>query len=117
MHAAASGKVMLAFMSDSKRNKILKSLKFNRFTDNTITNKAELEAELEKVRECGFAVDNKEYDPLLTCISAPLYYRRKVVAAVTLSGILLEEERIDEVAHIVRDTSAQLADALSKSRC
>ena len=116
LYAAASGKVMLAFMPDKQREKAFKGMKFQKFTEKTIDNRRDLEAELERVRQLGYAVDDKEYEAMLTCVSAPLYFRHKLVAAVTLSGILPDEGVVANMAEAVRETCIIIAEKLEKNR-
>ncbi|MEG2171751.1 MAG: IclR family transcriptional regulator [Desulfovibrionaceae bacterium] len=116
LHAAASGKVMLAFMSDAKREKALKGLKFQKFTEKTLLTRRALDAELQKVRAQGFAVDDREYEDLLTCVSAPLFSRNRLAAAVTISGVMLDETRIPAMAQAVREACENIAQELDRKR-
>lgn len=116
LHAAASGKIMLAFMSDAKREKALKGLKLQKFTEKTLTTRQALDAELQTVRAQGYAVDNREYEDLLICVSAPLFARNKLAAAVTISGVMLDETRIPEMAQAVREACTNIAEELARKR-
>lgn len=116
LHAAASGKVMLAFLNESKKAKAMYSLTFQRFTESTLTDMQALKQELQKVQEQGYAVDRREYEDLLTCVSAPLFFDNKLIAAVTISGILLDETRIPSMAQAVREASEEITRELVKKR-
>jgi len=51
------GKVLLPFLSEEERKKILEQKELTRLTDNTIINRNILEKELSKIQEQGFALD------------------------------------------------------------
>lgn len=116
LHAAASGKIMLAFMGEAKRSKIISKLTFQKITAKTLTSKQELEVELQKVLDQGYAVDNGEYEELLTCVSAPLFINKKLTAAITISGVLPDETRIPAMAQYVKEACGDIAQKLTKKR-
>ena len=87
LHVASPGKAMLAFMDEKKRDRILKKMKFTRFTENSITDRKKFQRELEQVRKQGYGVDRAECLPGIHCVSAPIIHPRDgVVAAITVSG-------------------------------
>ena len=87
LHCTALGKVLLAYLSEEKRKDILDKKGLPSLTEKTITNKKELEKELCKVREQGFALDRGENEKDVRCIAAPIRnYQGKVIAAVSISG-------------------------------
>jgi len=58
-----------------------------RLTENTITDKKELEKELNKVREQGFALDREENEKDVRCVAAPIRnYQGEVIAAISVSS-------------------------------
>lgn len=99
IHASASGKILIAFMTQAKQKKALASLKFIPLTDNTILDLDSFKIELENVREQGYAVDDREFNELMTCVSAPIINRQKVVAAITLSGLQISPETVTTIAN------------------
>ncbi len=67
-----------------------------RLTENTITDKRELEKELGKVREQGFALDREENEKDVCCVAAPIRnYQGEVIAAISISSPVF---RIDKNA-------------------
>lgn len=72
MHCSASGKLFLSRLPRARRHAFIASLALNRFTDNTITDRARLEAEVERVRADAVAVDNEEYLAGLVCVAVPV---------------------------------------------
>jgi len=87
VHCTALGKVLLAYLPEEERRKILDKRGLPRLTEKTITEEKELEKELCRVKEEGFALDRGEHERDVYCIAAPIRnYQRKVIAALSISG-------------------------------
>lgn len=87
LHCTASGKILLAHLSQEERESIIGSKGLPRFTPTTIVEKDELERELERIRRQGFAVDQGEHEEEVHCIAAPIQnYLGEVIAALSVSG-------------------------------
>lgn len=87
LYSTGLGKILLAYLSEKERKKIIAHIKIRRFTENTITNKVELEKELEQVRKQGLALDREENEKEVYCIAVPIKnYRGKVIAALSISS-------------------------------
>lgn len=69
VHCSASGKVLLAQMTKAQRKRMLEHVPFETYTKNTIKSLEELELEIEKVCEQGYAFDNEEFLPGLFCVA------------------------------------------------
>jgi IclR family transcriptional regulator, acetate operon repressor len=69
VHCSASGKLFLAQMSPVQRQRLLKDISLKLFTQNTLTDLAAIEAEIETVRQNGYAFDDEEFLPGLICIA------------------------------------------------
>ena len=96
LHCTALGKVLLAFLPEEERKKILKQEELPRLTDNTITDRNKLEKELSKIQIQGFALDREENEKDVRCIAAPIRnYRGEVIAAISISSPVF---RIDKNA-------------------
>ncbi len=96
LHSTSLGKVLLAYLSAEDRKKILEEKVLPRLTENTITDKRELEKELSKVRMQGFALDREENEKDVRCVAAPIRnYQGEVIAAVSVSSPVF---RIDKNA-------------------
>ncbi len=86
LHATASGKVLLAWMEPVALKEFLTS-KVHRYTPHTVTRPATLEAELERVREQGWASTTEEFEIGLNAVAAPIVGPTgEVAAAVGTSG-------------------------------
>ena len=86
-HCTSVGKAILAFLPEERLNEILRRIRFERFTQRTITTPEALRTEIEKTRRRGYAVDDEEFEEGLRCIAVPLLDAQRLpVAAVSISG-------------------------------
>lgn len=112
MHATAGGKVLMAFLPETQRQRILKSSPLTAFTPRTITDMNALQMHLQQIRELGYALDDEERYVGVRCIAAPIFdHTQKVIAGISMSGPAsrVTLERIPELAKIV----VQAADDIS----
>lgn len=79
--AGASGKAFLAFMDADNRSRFLQQRKPRKFTANSITDEQKYLAELERVRQAGYAMDFEEYMSGVNAISVPVFDQRGLLAA------------------------------------
>jgi len=112
IHASASGKMLIASMSAAKQKKALSGLKFTSFTNRTITTIDDYKKELELTRERGYGVDDREWHELVTCVSVPVFNYKKVVAAITLSGLQLDRDAIPGIAEKLKQKSHDITSEL-----
>ena len=86
LHATSTGKVLLAWSSDEVVDRLLPR-RLERFTDSTITDRDALLADLELVRQRGYACCDAEYDPAAGGVSAPvLDAAGRLLAVVSVWG-------------------------------
>jgi IclR family transcriptional regulator, acetate operon repressor len=72
LHQTSAGKAILAHTPDDKLDEILDRHGLERKTRETITDRGELEEELEAIRERGYAYDDEEWHRGLRCVAAPI---------------------------------------------
>jgi DNA-binding IclR family transcriptional regulator len=85
-HATSSGKVLLAALSAAEVRERL-GAPLEAFTDDTVTTWTALEAELDVVRDRGWASVREELEVGLNAVAAPVYDAdAQVVAALSVSG-------------------------------
>ncbi len=88
LHSNAPGKVLLAFRPPKERERAINRIKLERFTDRTITDKAALRTECERVVKQGYATDWGEADEGIHCVAAPIRDRlNALMATLWVSGI------------------------------
>jgi DNA-binding IclR family transcriptional regulator len=86
LHAGASSKVLLAYMSEAEQESYLQAA-LPRITGHTITDKDSLKAHLQEIRDQGFSVSDGEIDVGARAISVPIKNgRNEVVAALSIEG-------------------------------
>ena len=87
LHSSGLGKVLLAGLSDKEVSRLVRVRGLTRLTDRTITNKADLLAEIQKVRRQGWALDDQENELEGRCIGAPIAGPdQRVIGALSISG-------------------------------
>jgi DNA-binding IclR family transcriptional regulator len=87
LHATALGKVMLAGMPDKEILRLVRLKGLPAITENTICTKAELLAEIQKVRKQGYSIDNQENEMEGRCIGAPITGSDgRLIGALSISG-------------------------------
>lgn len=69
VHCSASGKMLLSQMAPAQRRRVLAHAPLERYTAKTLTGLDAIEAEIERVREAGYALDDEEFLPGLLCIA------------------------------------------------
>lgn len=69
VHCSASGKVFLAEMTPSQRQRLLAHAPLEAYTPKTLTQLEPLEQEIRQVKRQGFALDNEEFLPGLLCVA------------------------------------------------
>lgn len=86
-YCTAFGKVFLAAMSTKELDRYLKTTTLKPITRLTITKAQTLREEINKVAKAGYAIDNRELDENIRCLSSPIRDESgKVVAALSISG-------------------------------
>lgn len=86
-HCSGVGKVLLAYLPDAEVDAIIRAKGLKRFTPNTITDRKALRAELKRIRDAGFGMDNEEIEVGLRCVAAPIKDATgQVIGALSISG-------------------------------
>ncbi|MEF8785336.1 MAG: IclR family transcriptional regulator [Haloarculaceae archaeon] len=87
LHATAAGKSILAFLPEERVDEICETRGLESFTDNTITDKETLFAELETIRERGVGYNDQEYINGLRAVGVPVKdVDESIVGAISVSG-------------------------------
>jgi len=115
LYCTAVGKVLLAARPRAEVDVLVGQGALEPLTASTITSRATLRRELEKVREQGFALDYEECEEGACCIAVPLTNARgRVEAAISVSGpsVRVTKERMEELIPLMREVSKQVSAAL-----
>jgi IclR family transcriptional regulator, acetate operon repressor len=111
LHCTALGKAWLAALPAQELEARLAGLELARFTAATITDPAVLGAELDRVRERGFAVDQEEVEEGVYCLGAAVRDRRQLpVAVISVAGPAYRVRgRADQLGRLVAETAAAIS--------
>jgi len=119
LHCTALGKILLAFLPSGERDRVVKGLRMEPHTPNTITDPDELLAHLDDVRRTGFATDREEFMVGSHCIAAPIRGPEGVtIGAISISTTLLDmsheqlRERLPVLLEAARATSSSMGSHL-----
>jgi IclR family pca regulon transcriptional regulator len=119
-HCTAMGKLLLAYLPEHEQRELLASMELTKHAPNTITAKQALREQLEQIRREGFAVNDRELDPELRSIAAPVRDRTGAVrAAVNLaapSSAVPLAELVEELGPQLVATADRISAQLGYSR-
>lgn len=114
-HYTASGKAILGFQSDQVIKEYIKKVRFQKMTPTSIKDAGELLRRLDSVKKDGYACDNEEIEPGLTCFAVPIVDATgRAVASISISGpttrmethknshIVLLKNTVDELSKTLR---------------
>lgn len=113
-HTSASGKAILAFQQPAALDAICDG-GLVRITARTIATRAELEAELARIRRRGYAIDNEEHEEGVSCVAAPIFgFEGDVRAAISVSAPTQRVHSADtaELGELLAGRAAEISRAL-----
>jgi len=111
-HATATGKILLAALHSKELARLLAGRRLDAITPNTIKNRSVLLAELKRVRQEGYAVDDEECSLGLRCVGAPVRdHQGAVVAALSMVAPCqrLPRERIPAAVAQVQEAAQEVS--------
>lgn len=115
LHCTAVGKAYLAFLSEQQQNLIVDAIELKRYTRNTIVTKKDLMAELAKIRQQGYAVDNEEIIEGIKCFAAPILDENmSPLATIGITGPAsrMTEDKSEKYIATVMNVALQLSNKL-----
>ena len=116
LYAGASAKCLLAFSSPDFIEEYLETTQLKPVTDNTISDAKNLEKELEKIKNQGFAASLGERTPGLGSLSAPVFDNRGVVLASLSLAIpeirFSQNEYLDECIKILTNVATSFSESM-----
>lgn len=118
LHCGASGKVILAYLPEQERRGVIGDRPLEKYTEQTIIDPVELEADLGRIRQDGYAVSVGEREEGTFSVVAPVMGKKgRILASLCISGPIFrfsDEERsrhIQAVLGAAGEISATLATA------
>jgi DNA-binding IclR family transcriptional regulator len=112
LHAGASSKVLWAFLPPARVEDILAHIELKPLCTQTITDKALLLEELERIRQRGYATSFEETDPGAMGVAAPVFdHSGQPVAGIGVAAPInrVPPARVPEIAGPVVAASQQLS--------
>ncbi|MEQ8436546.1 MAG: IclR family transcriptional regulator [Ilumatobacter fluminis] len=118
LHAGASSKALLAFLPASQQDEYLERSDLGSLTGQTITDRDELVDELERIRECGYAVSLGERDATAGSAAAPVFGPDgRVLAVLSVAGPVDRfSSEVDRLIGLLLEASANLTTAMGGVR-
>lgn len=110
-HSTSLGKALLASMENEQWMDILSNRALKRFNDRTMTTIAELRAELARVRERGYAIDDEESEAGLRCVGVAINdLNGRPAFAISVSGpsYRITDRTVPEIAKTLTDAASRL---------
>lgn len=111
-HCSASGKLLLASLPAQEREALVAELPLPRFTEHTITDRALLVREIDRIIAAGYAVDDEEYVMGVACVAVPVRLANgETIAAVAVHAATarLPLQRAIELAPRLHEAAGRLA--------
>jgi DNA-binding IclR family transcriptional regulator len=120
LYCTAAGRVQLAFMAAEQQRELLSASELTKLTPRTITDPDLFQAELVRVAEQGYAIDDQEHDAGVMEIAAPVFdAQSNIVGALSIIGpeMRLAGRRLsEELLPLLCDSAARLSVALGYCR-
>lgn len=108
---SAIGKAILAGLPVLRRDAVLARVDWRRHTPRTITTRAGLDVELERVARQGWAADDGEFEDFVNCVAVPITSSAGVLGALSLTALRVVEDlpRLQERLPLLHRTAAQIS--------
>ena len=116
INAGAAAEVLLAWASPDEVAGVLNAAPLERFTAKTLTDPAQLQARLARIRKDGVAISQGELDEQILGVAAPIHDARGgVVAAVSVAALASRVPRtaLKSVKLAVKGAAAAISEQLS----
>lgn len=115
LHCTGVGKLLLLNRSPEELAAFFRDEPLTRFTENTLTAPETVQAELEKIRCRGYALDNEECEIGARCIAFPIWdFTGKIVAGLSVTGTVfhISDEFIRKYAPDIQAASEEISGIL-----
>ncbi len=114
LFAGAVGKVFLSGMDDTRALELIRENGLPRFTENSIVSENELMAELARVRERCWAMDDEEYIPGVRAVAASLGNLHGLPLAIWVVGFAgsMGDNKIEAITQATLETTEKLRSVL-----
>jgi IclR family acetate operon transcriptional repressor len=87
LHCTAIGKLFLALSPPGRRKRLLQNIELTHYTEATITDRRQLEAELRQIRHEQVSFDREEYLAGVVCVAVPILRKNgEMIAALAVQA-------------------------------
>lgn len=118
MHCTGVGKAILAFLPEEKIDEVLTERPMTKFTENTITDQAEMKKHLQEIRSRGVSFDLEEHEEGIQCAAAPLFnFHGDVVGGISVAGPIMrvDDKKLEHLAVEVKKVSQEISSLLGSA--
>ncbi|HVX20957.1 MAG TPA: IclR family transcriptional regulator [Acidimicrobiales bacterium] len=116
-HLSSVGKVMLSGLSDAEVVRLYPGSQLAGLTDRSVTSRPDLLAELQAIRDAGFATSFEESAVGLSAVAVPIADRfGHILAAIGVSvpTSRLDQDRVDDLVRAARSRAARIEEELDQ---
>ena len=113
LHCTAIGKLFLALSPPQRRKRLLQNVDLTQFTERTITDRRQLEAELRQIRHEQVSFDREEYLTGVVCVAVPIFRKQgEMLAALAVQApeARMNVERARQHLSLLRQAADQLSE-------
>lgn len=117
-YRTAVGKAILAWSNEDAVAEVIDN-GMPEITKFTITDPDRFRAELDRVRRRGYSIDDRENEPEVRCVAAPVFdHTDGVAGALSVSGLVsrMTPARVREIGPLVVRTGLEISRVLGSSR-
>lgn len=115
INCCVAGIVLATYLDEEQLNSIISKIDFTQITEYTINNETQIRAELKKVKEKEYSIDDQGYAIGHRCIGAPILdYSGEVIASVNIAGHIssITNDKIECLANIVKKRAREASKRL-----
>lgn len=112
LHASGIGKALLGAFAEERLAGFLRTASFTRFTDRTVADAGQMQADIARTRSRGYAFDDEERTVGMRCVAAAIINGHgEAVAGISVSGptIRMPDQRVREIGGLVAMAAAEVS--------
>lgn len=114
LYCTGVAKAIIAHRSAAERLELAEQIQYVRHTERTIGGPEEYLQELEKIREQGYAVDDREHEHYIHCVAVPIPADGGLALhglSVTAPVMTLKREQLIEIVPLLKEAAAAISEA------
>lgn len=112
LHCTGVAKAIVAHRSLKERRELAERITYVRHTERTISSPGEYLAELEKIRERGYAIDDREHEDYIHCVAVPVMTGGGTVThglSVSAPVMTLPRPQLLEIVPLLQEAAAAIS--------